>query len=80
MTFRDANMSSETSLLLPLPTDDTLLMRRSELPSYIGISEQTLARWAHEGRGPKYLKLGTRLVAYRVGDVRQWLERQPSAP
>jgi predicted DNA-binding transcriptional regulator AlpA len=42
---------------------------------YIPIAEQTFARWAVKGQGPKFVKLG-RLVAYRVRDVRQWIEAQ----
>lgn len=34
---------------------------------------QTLARWRHEGKGPSYLKAGTRVI-YRGGDVLKWLE------
>jgi predicted DNA-binding transcriptional regulator AlpA len=59
-----------------LPNDPDALLSRAELARILPISHQTLARWAHERRGPPYLKLGTR-VAYRVGDVREWLTRQP---
>ena len=34
---------------------------------------QTLARWRHEGRGPPYIKSGSR-VLYRGADVLAWLE------
>lgn len=62
--------------LLPLPTDDEVLIRRAELPQYIGVAHQTLARWAHEGIGPKYIKVGAKMVAYKAGDVRSWLAAQ----
>ncbi|AWM86101.1 excisionase [Microvirga sp. 17 mud 1-3] len=42
------------------------------MPGYVGIAVQTLARWRHEGQGPRFLKIG-RQVAYRAGDVRKWL-------
>lgn len=67
-------MTIETAPLLPLPTDDNALIRRADLPSYLGVSHQTLARWAHEGLGPDYIKMGGKLVAYRVGDLRNWLD------
>lgn len=28
----------------------------------------------HEGHGPDYIKMGGKLVAYRVGDLRSWLD------
>lgn len=34
---------------------------------------QTLARWRHEGRGPAYVKSGSRVI-YRGADVLAWLE------
>ncbi len=34
---------------------------------------QTLARWRHEGRGPAFVKSGSR-VLYKGADVLAWLE------
>jgi len=67
-------MVVETSAnLLPLPADDDILIRRADLPRYLPIARQTAARWAHEGQGPAFVKIGRRLVAYRAGDLRAWL-------
>lgn len=65
-----------TTELLPLPQDDDTLIRRSDLPRYIPVAVQTAARWACEGQGPHFVKLGKRLVAYRAGDLRRWLQGQ----
>ena len=62
--------------LLPLPEGDDVLIRRADLPRYIPVASQTLARWAVEGQGPAFLKIGRRLVAYRAGDLREWLRGQ----
>ena len=62
--------------LLPLPTDDDVLIRRADLSRYLPIAPQTAARWAHEGQGPAFVKIGRRLVAYRAGDLRAWLRGQ----
>ena len=59
--------------LLPLPEDDNALIRRVDLPQYIPVASQTLARWACEGQGPRFIKVGRRLVAYRAGDLKAWL-------
>ena len=63
-----------TTTLLPIPADDDTLITRSDLPQYLPIASQTLARWACEGQGPRFVKLGRRLVAYRAGDLREWLQ------
>jgi predicted DNA-binding transcriptional regulator AlpA len=67
------NTQKATLILLPLPKDDNTLIRRADLPRYIPVACQTLARWAVEGQGPRFIKLGRRLVAYRAGDLREWL-------
>ena len=61
--------------LIPLPTGDDTLIRASAVPRYIGLAAQTLARWRHEGIGPRYVKIG-RLVAYRAGELRRWIKEQ----
>ena len=74
MTTNDT--SSTPHPLLPLPEDDDTLIRRSDLPKYLPIAAQTAARWSCEGQGPRFIKVGRRLVAYRVGDLREWLQNQ----
>ncbi len=56
--------------------DDDVLIRRSDLPKYLPIAAQTAARWASGGEGPRFIKVGRRLVAYRAGDLREWLQGQ----
>ena len=62
--------------LAPLPPDDDVLIRRADLPRYLPIASQTAARWAVEGQGPPFIKVGRRIVAYRAGDLRAWLQGQ----
>lgn len=69
---------TETSRLIPLPENDQELIPAHRLSVYIGIAAQTLARWRSEGQGPAFVKLGHR-VAYRTGDVRQWLAKRTLA-
>ena len=65
-----------SQVLLPLPDDDDVLIRRVDMPQYIPVASQTLARWAVAGEGPRFTKIGKRLVAYRSGDIREWLQGQ----
>ena len=39
----------------------------------------TLAHWRSEGRGPAFIKLGSK-VAYRGSDLNEWLNRQRVEP
>ena len=70
------NTANLNKIFLPLPEDDDVLIRRSDLPNYIPVASQTFARWACEGEGPSFIKIGKRLVAYRAGDIRAWLRGQ----
>ena len=46
---------------------------RDEVAAYTRISKPTLARWATEGRGPRFRRAGGR-VLYMREDVLQWLD------
>lgn len=66
---------SQNEALLPLPQDDDSLITRKALPRYLPLSAQTFAKLASQGNGPPFIKVGERMVAYRVGDLRAWLKR-----
>jgi len=74
MTTQDSSTKSQS--LAALPVDDDALITRAELSHYLPIATQTAARWAVEGQGPRFIKIGKRLVAYRAGDLREWLLSQ----
>jgi predicted DNA-binding transcriptional regulator AlpA len=68
-----ADASDHAPSLRPLPTDDRLIAAR-DLPQYVGLAEQTLARLRCEGeRGPPFVRVG-RLIYYLASDVREWLD------
>lgn len=53
---------------------DARLLRTDEAAELLGLSKATLCKLRHTGRGgPKYLKLGRRVV-YDQRDLREWLE------
>ncbi|MFF0943719.1 helix-turn-helix transcriptional regulator [Kocuria sp. CPCC 205300] len=53
---------------------DDRLLTPAELAEWRGSTVRSLAQERYMGRGPKFLKLGTRTVRYRVKDVRVWLD------
>lgn len=64
--------TSTDSNRLP-PNDPSLLLKRAEVARILSISVQTLARWAHEGCGPRSVKIGPRLIAYRASELFNWI-------
>ena len=65
----------DTPALLTLPTDPDVLIRAAEVPRYVGIAQQTLSKWRHEGHPPRFVRLGRRIF-YRSGDLREWIRDQ----
>ena len=53
---------------LPLP-----FLRTQEAARFIGLSYRTLEKYRIHGTGPKYSKIGNRIV-YAVSDLREWVE------
>lgn len=49
------------------------LATRRQVADYTQTSYPTLARWAGEGKGPKFVRLGG-AVRYRRADVLAWLD------
>ena len=50
-----------------------------EAAAIIRVKPSTLIAWRHQGRGPKYLKIG-RSCFYRESDIRDWLDAQYVIP
>lgn len=59
--------------LQPLPDNPETLIPAAQISHYLPIAKQTAARWRHEGKGPKYLSLGGKCIAYRVADLQDFL-------
>ena len=53
---------------------------RSEVAAYLRVPDATLSRWAYEGRGPAFYRVGKH-TRYRWADVERWLseQRKPEA-
>lgn len=59
--------------LRPLPDNDEILIPSRQMPAYVGLSIQTLARWRHEGKGAGICEDRAK-DAYRIGSIRLWIE------
>ncbi len=49
------------------------LISERQLCELLGIGLPTIARWRSEGKGPRFIVLGVRRLAYRPSDVKAWL-------
>jgi predicted DNA-binding transcriptional regulator AlpA len=55
------------------------LLSQEEAARAIGVKPPTMAAWRHQGRGPRYLKVG-RSCFYRQADIDTWLDTQCVVP
>jgi Helix-turn-helix domain len=73
--YAAANASAHVpTSLAPLPADDRLIPA-AQMPAYIGLAVQTLARLRHEGKGPAFVRVGRRIF-YPANQVRRWLNER----
>lgn len=65
---------------------DTAYLRESQLVSspkepdllaLLPFSSSTLWRKVSEGSFPKPYRIGARMTAWKIGEIRQWLSQQP---
>lgn len=50
------------------------LLSPEQTAAYLGgLAPQTLARWRCEGKGPRFVRLSTKRIAYRIADLEAWL-------
>lgn len=61
---------------MPTPTGPAL--SAADAAAYLGgLSTQTMANWRSAGKGPRFVRLGARIV-YRVADLDAYLEKHAS--
>ena len=61
----------------PLQSVRTLpgLLEIDDVVDLLHVSRSLLAKWRMKGRGPRFMKVGRRIL-YECGEVRRWLEAQ----
>lgn len=51
------------------------LLEIDDVSAILHVSRSLLAKWRMHGRGPRFMKVGRRIL-YEAGEVRRWLEAQ----
>jgi predicted DNA-binding transcriptional regulator AlpA len=54
--------------------DDDELLTSQDLADWLGVSIQWVNLQRTKGEGPEYERLGARMIRYRRGKVRRWLD------
>jgi hypothetical protein len=61
-----ANLSTATA-------NGSTLLTSEQAGECLHVNPRTLANWRYLGRGPRYVRSGSRAL-YRLADVEQWLD------
>ena len=51
-------------------------LRTPGAAEYLGVGQSTLERMRSSGTGPKFRRLGTKIVTYAVADLDAWASEQ----
>ena len=57
--------------------DDNTLITDKEVGVFANLPVSRFRAYRHKGGGPKFVRLGSRTVRYRVSAVREWLSTLP---
>ena len=49
------------------------LVDQNVAAEHLSVSPRTLEHWRRVNQGPPYVKLGTRIVRYRISEIQNWL-------
>lgn len=55
-----------------------MILTKKQAAEHLGVSVRTLETMMHNGTGPRFVKLGKKLVRFRQTDLDTWIEAQPS--
>ena len=53
---------------------------RKQASKKMNFPTQTLANWAHNGKGPVYYKIGNRSIRYKESDIDEFMSQFPIEP
>lgn len=56
---------------------DEAMAKPEEAAAYLRLKRATLAWYRCHGGGPKYVRVGPKLIRYRMGDLRDYAKGQP---
>ena len=57
----------------------SVFMRSAEVLRVLGVAKSTLWRWCQSGHFPRPVRLGEHAVAWKRGEVLDWIDDRPRA-
>jgi len=63
-----------------LPSCEIDLRTSREVAALVGVSVHCLTHWRQIGAGPPFIRIGSRRIAYDMGDLATWLGSRRQYP
>ena len=61
---------------MPNPTDtSTPLLTPTAAAKFLGVTWETLKHWRRDKTGPRYYRVGHKMVRYTVADLMEWVAK-----
>jgi excisionase family DNA binding protein len=74
MTYESLAMRAPENTAIRAQSNETFVPDTVAAP-LLGLTAPTLRRWRHEGRGPRYCKVGSS-VRYKVADLEEFISKR----
>lgn len=58
----------------PLSFREPSLLTQAEAAKRLGVHVNTLGQWRKRGSGPKWYRIGPKLIRYDESDVERWIQ------
>lgn len=65
-----------TTIIQPVQASDDELLTTKQTAAWLGVSEQWLGNRRANGDGPPFERMSDRVIRYRRGTVRGWLDQR----
>jgi len=56
------------------------MLDREQAAQILGVTPETLRGWAYRRKGPRFYRFEGRVIRYRMGDLRQFIEKSAAGP
>lgn len=77
MTTREPKKLTPDELAELHALPDDAMTKPEEAAAYLRLKRATLAWYRCHGGGPRYVRVGPKLIRYRMGDLREYAKGQP---
>jgi predicted DNA-binding transcriptional regulator AlpA len=53
--------------------EQNVLLTESDAARYLKVTTRALQKWRYSGGGPKFVRISSRCIRYRMQDIESWL-------